>query len=97
MIRHVVLFKFRPEVSAETRADFVQTLRRLADEVETVRALEVGVNFTESPRAHDVALIVDFDDREGLAAYIEHPRHQPVRARAAALCSTFPVVDYETG
>ncbi len=95
MIRHVVLFKFKPEVNQAVRADFVRRLRQLAADVETVRALEVGINFAESARAHDVALIADFDDRTGLAAYADHPRHQPVKALAAELCSALPVVDYE--
>ncbi|MBC7809814.1 MAG: Dabb family protein [Burkholderiales bacterium] len=95
MIRHVVLLKFKPEASAAERDDLVKMLGQLAHDVETVRELSVGVDFDGSARACDLALIVDFDDREGLNTYAVHPMHIPVKKRIGELCEGVYVVDYE--
>jgi hypothetical protein len=94
MVRHVVMFKFKPETEMEHRMAFVQRLLRLTDEVEVIRALEVGQNITETPRASDLVLIVDLDDEEALKIYGDHPNHQPVKQMIAEICSETRVVDY---
>jgi len=94
MIRHIVLFKFKAEIESASREDFVQKLQSLSS-LPMVRYLSVGTNFTESPRAYDIGLIVDVDDRAALEAYGNHSLHIPVKEMAARLCSTFPLVDYE--
>lgn len=94
MIRHVVMFKFKPEVDTAQRIDFVGQLNRLIDEIEVIRRLEIGQNITQSPRASDIVLMVDVDDEEALAVYADHPKHLPVKQLAAQLCSESRVVDY---
>ncbi|MEO0563830.1 MAG: Dabb family protein [Chloroflexota bacterium] len=94
MIRHVVMFKFKDDASNDDRAGFVEMLYKLADEVPQVRQLEVGNNFTDSPRACDLVLVVDLDDEAALKAYAAHPNHQPVLQRAGEVCAASYVVDY---
>ncbi|MFO7322701.1 MAG: Dabb family protein [Chloroflexota bacterium] len=94
MVRHVVMFKFKPEVDTQSRVDFVRSLQRLAEDIDVIRALEIGQNFTQSPRAADIVLIVDLDDEKALAEYSDHPDHIPVKDMAAHLCSESRVVDY---
>lgn len=94
MIRHVVMFKFKPEVKTEARMEFTDRLLRLKDEVEVIRALEVGQNLVASPRACDIVLMVDVDDEAALNIYGDHPNHVPVKQLAAELCSETRVVDY---
>lgn len=94
MVRHVVLFKFKPEVDNAARTEFIDMLKQLAVDIEQVRSLEVGENFTESPRAFDVCLIVDVDDEAALKAYAQHPDHQPVLQRVGEIMSGSHVVDY---
>jgi hypothetical protein len=94
MIRHVVMFKFKPEVDKTARVDFAQKLSQLAQDIEVVRALEIGQNFAVSPRASDLVLIVDVDNEEALRVYGDHPKHQPVKQLSAQLCSESHVVDY---
>jgi hypothetical protein len=92
----VVFFKFKPEVDKQARAEFAASLRQLQQDIDVVRALEVGQNFTESARAMDLILIVDVDNQRDLATYDQHPLHQPVKQMAAQLCSESRVVDYVT-
>jgi hypothetical protein len=95
MIRHIVFIQFNPETSAADRADLVDRLRGMPAKIDVIKHLEVGVNFTDSPRARDLALIVDFADRAGLAAYATHPDHEAVKAIIAERCGPSVVVDYE--
>ena len=94
MIRHVVFFKFKPEVDKQARLGFATRLHQLKQDIDQIRALEVGQNFTESPRAMDLILMVDVDTPEDLSIYDQHPLHQPVKQMAAQLCSETRVVDY---
>lgn len=94
MVRHVVMFRFKPEVDTASRVDFLRGLRQLAQDIEVIRALEIGENFTPSPRAADLVLMVDVDDEKALAEYAGHPDHIPVRNMIAQLCSESWIVDY---
>lgn len=94
MIRHVVMFKFKPEVSADDRAAFREMLHKLADDIDLIQALETGENVVESPRACDMVLMVDVADEAALQAYAKHPDHQPVLQRAGEIISASYVVDY---
>lgn len=94
VVRHVVFFKFKPETETADRVEFAGMLRQLQQDIDIIRSLEVGQNFTESPRAMDLILIVDFDNQHDLAVYDQHPKHQPVKQKGAQLCSETRVVDY---
>ena len=74
----------------------VSTLRGLDGKIETLRFLEVGVDFKESERSHDIVLTTHFDHQEGLAAYAVHPIHLPVIDTMKKLCSSSVVVDFIT-
>lgn len=94
MVRHVVFFKFKPEVEKQARVEFAGMLRQLQQDIDVIKSLEVGQNFTESARAMDIILIVDVGTQQDLAVYDQHPLHQPVKQTAAQLCSESRVVDY---
>jgi hypothetical protein len=95
MIRHVVMFKFKPDTDQQNRDSFVQMLNRLPQDIEVGRGLELGQNFANSPRAMDIVITVDFDDHEALGIYAQHPKHLPVIEHMKQICSESRVVDYE--
>jgi hypothetical protein len=95
VIRHVVLFKFKPEIEAVERADFVLRLKALPQQVAGILNPEVGADIVHSPRSHDVALVFGFPDREALDAYQTHPKHIPVIETARQICASIIAVDYE--
>lgn len=95
MIRHVVFFKFKPEIPAEERAEFVMRLRGLPQNVPGVEQPEVGEDFVHSPRSYDVAIVFGFAGREALDAYQTHPKHLPVVETARQICESILSVDYE--
>jgi hypothetical protein len=96
MIRHIVLFKLKDGMAKGDREveKTFGALRSLEGEIPGIRDWEVGDNFSERPIAVDYALCSSFDNREGLARYIEHPAHQEVVALLKRVCA-WQVCDYE--
>jgi hypothetical protein len=75
VLRHIVMLRFKPESSAETRATVVAGLRGLPSHVPTIRGWTVGENAGVNPDTFDVVLVGEFDDVEGYVAYRDHPFH----------------------
>jgi hypothetical protein len=79
MIRHVALFSFKADTSAEDRAATLETMRRARD-VPSVRSMELGQLVpTTSVHArgnYQFAVIMTFDDVAGFEAYLAHPLHK---------------------
>ena len=64
-------------------------------EIEEIQHLEVGEDFKTTPKSFDVALSVEFDDREALSAFSVHPEYVPVLDLIHEICSEYAVVDME--
>ena len=77
MVKHIVLFKLKEKIAEKMEAA-VSTLIGLDRKIESLRFIEVGVDFKESERSYDLVLTTHFDDQEGLSAYASHPTHLPV-------------------
>ena len=92
MIKHVVMWKFRPGTEAE-RERFLEGLRGLYGVIPQIREQEVGVNRLEGN--YDAVLISLFDSPEDLAAYKTDPRHVEVSAICKAIRTDRAAVDYE--
>lgn len=78
MIRHIVLFKFKPGVSwADPRTGEAERVAaKVGDEVPDLRAWRVGRNISSRPVAYDFAAMGLVDDADGLGRYMKHPYHQ---------------------
>ena len=95
MVKHIVMFKLK-ENSPENLDLVLSTLRGLEGKIETLRMIEVGLDYNKSERSYDIVLTTHFDDEAGLAIYVAHQKHLPVIERMQALCSSSIVVDYPT-
>ncbi len=94
MVKHIVMFKLN-ENTPENLENAINALNGMKGNIETLRFLEVGKNYSESERSYDLVLTTHFDDREGLEIYASHKNHQPVIKLIRSLCSQSVVVDYE--
>ena len=92
MIRHIVMWKFRPGTEAE-QAAFLEGLRGLMGVVPQLRRCEVARNVRAG--SYDAVLLSDFDSLEDLAAYKADPRHQAVSALCKSIRTDRAAVDYE--
>lgn len=92
MIRHVVMWKFRPGTEAEQR-QFLEGLRALQGVIPQLLRSEVAVNMGTGN--YDAVLVSEFADRAGLEAYQQDPRHEAVSALCASIRLERASVDWE--
>ena len=93
MIKHIVFCKL-PD--GFTQKDLlVEKLNNLKDEIDFIRALEVGIDFLQSERSYDLVLTVVLGSKEDLAAYATHEKHLPIIEFIKANGIETKVVDYE--
>jgi len=95
MIRHVVVFKFKPEAPRAERERWIGQVRTLPDKIHFIRSFSVGEDALRSERSHDVAIVADFDGLEGVEVYADHPDHLPVAGLGATLTEHRISVDFE--
>jgi uncharacterized protein YaiE (UPF0345 family) len=94
MIKHIVFFKL-PQEAMDKKDLLVEKLNNLKDQIDFIRALEVGINFADSDRAFDISLTVVVDSKEALANYATHENHLPVVDFIKSNGIETKVVDYE--
>ena len=94
MLTHIVVWKYRTEVKAETRQQHVDRLQRLAGIVPEIRTLSVGFDTLGLPRSYDTGLVATFDDHAALDAYTAHPEHVKVAEFGRSISAHVASVDF---
>ena len=92
MIRHIVMWKFRPGTETEQQ-QFLDGLRSLQGMFPQLLRSEVGVNVGEGN--YDAVLVSEFRDLDALEAYKNDPRHKAVSALCKSIRTDRVAVDYE--
>jgi Stress responsive A/B Barrel Domain len=96
MLTHIVVWKYRADVSQETRDQHVNLLRNLAGIIREIRSLSVGYDILKLPRSYDTGLVATFDDRARLDAYTVHPEHVKVADFGRSISEHVASVDFLT-
>ena len=94
MIKHIVFFKLSSE-GMKQKDLVVEKLNSLKDDIDFIRALEVGINFDNSDRAFDLSLTVVVDSKDALNDYAVNEKHVKVVEFIKSLDTQTKVVDYE--
>ena len=92
MIKHIVLWKFKPGTEKE-QEEFLDRLQGLFGVIPQIREQEVGRNI--APGNYDAALISVFDSLADLEAYKSDPRHLKVSALCKSIRTDRVAVDME--
>ena len=80
MLRHVVMIKWKPEITA-SQLDVIEAgLRALPAQIDAIRAYTLGQDARLGEGRWDFAVVADFDDADGWAVYDQHPAHVAVRS-----------------
>jgi Stress responsive A/B Barrel Domain len=108
VIAHVILFKPKSGVTAEERQVVLDGLRAAATKIPTIRRLRVGRRVRHGLPGYEqfmrddfeYAMVVEFDDLDGLKAYLSHPDHAAlgrhfVQSSAAALAYDYEMEDWK--
>ena len=104
MIAHVVLFRPKPDLSADDRRSLVTAFERAIREIPAVRNVRVGrrvalgAGYEQRMReTADYLIVIDFDDLETLQTYLRHPAHEELGARFNQSLSSAWIYDFEVG
>ncbi len=92
MIRHIVMWKFRPGTEAE-QEQFLGGLRALQGVIPQLVSSEVARNVGTGN--YDAVLVSKFRSLEDLEAYKNDPRHKAVSALCKSIREDRVAVDYE--
>ena len=95
MINHVVVMKFKPDVSDDAIDDLEKSLDDLPNKILEIHAYEFGRDRGHSEQSYDFALVSLFANLEAVKRYQEHPAHLKVLQKINALAENILVVDFE--
>lgn len=95
MLKHVVLFKFKPETTEADVEKLAAGLGALPEIIDEIREFVFGRDVVRSERSYDFGLVSSFDDRAALDRYAIHPDHQLVVAHVKQICSSVVAIDFD--
>lgn len=78
MIRHIVLMRFKDDVTAEDIDRIDAGLAELPSKIEEIQTYTNGRNLGITEGAWDYAVVVDFTDVDAYRRYHSHPDHVKV-------------------
>jgi len=99
MVKHLVFWRLHETAEGKTKAENAKQIKVLVEGlkgvISEIYSIEVGLNFTESDAAFDVALYSEFETNDALKAYQQHPEHVKVAGFIKKVTCVRCVVDYE--
>lgn len=95
MIQHMVMFKFKPEVTDADIEALEAQMNRLPDTIVEIQSYEFGRDVVGSERSYDFGLVSLFANLEALGRYQTHPDHLKVLERVRAMSDRVVTVDFE--
>jgi len=99
MIKHIIMWKLRESAEGYSKAENAQRMKQqieaMGDRIPEIKCLEVGINVTASPDAFDIVLYSEFENRDDLQTYQDHPAHLAFKEFIGEIRIEKRVVDYE--
>ena len=96
MLIHIVCWKYKEIIDAESRREHIAKLKALPETVPGILFFEVGSDILHLDRSFDTGLVAHFLDRDALDVYTAHPDHQIVAAMGKAISEKAVSVDFLT-
>ena len=98
MIKHIVLFKLKTDLSSDEKKSIAQNfknaLESLKGKIPCLLSIEVGVN-ENAEESYDIALTTTFETFDDLHNYAQHPDHVKVSDFIAKVRTDRAVADIE--
>jgi hypothetical protein len=94
MIKHVVLVKMKPEVTASQIAELKKNLAALPAIIPEIKGYDFGEDIRPE-KTLDFALVSTFEDMAAVKRYLVHPDHMIVGKYIRSLCESLQIIDFE--
>jgi hypothetical protein len=77
LLRHVVLYKFKAEMTEKQVQEVVDAFSSLKGKIDTIVAFERGTNISQENKSDGLThcFVVTFRDTAGRDVYLKHPAH----------------------
>jgi quinol monooxygenase YgiN len=99
MVKHIIMWRLRDSAEGFSKTEnaqrMKQQLERLGQRIREIKYLEVGININTSQDAFDVVLYSEFENRDDLETYQNHPAHLAFKEFIGEIRSEKRIVDYE--
>ena len=99
MFTHIVLWKLKDSANGKSKAENARLIKErfeeLANMLDGLRRLEVGIDVLQTEQSADVVLLTEFESREAYEAYAVHPAHKAISGFVSELRVDRRVIDYE--
>ena len=99
MIKHIVMWKLNESAEGFTKAENANRMKKWLEDlriiIPEIERLEVGININPLPTAYEIVLYSEFESKETLQIYQDHPEHTKFKNRIKNLRTERTVVDYE--
>jgi hypothetical protein len=95
MLTHLVVWKYREDVSPADREKHQTMLRSLRNVVAGIDELTVGFDVLRASNSYDTGLFARFRDRSVLDAYTVHPEHVKAVEFGRSITEKMAKVDFE--
>jgi hypothetical protein len=95
MLNHVVMLKFKTDVSTTEIDELEKALDVLPNTIIEIQMLEIGRDVTGSDRSYDFAVIALFANTETLHRFHSHPDYLAVRDKLDMMCENIVTVDFD--
>ncbi len=103
MIVHVILYKPKTDMPDSTRQEILEGLATAATAIPSIRRLRVGRRVKHGRQGYEQAMhtdfeyavMVEFEDVDGLLAYLSHPAHGAIGGHFATSSTNALAYDYE--
>lgn len=98
LLRHVVLFKFKTEVSEAQVKEVVDAFAALPKKIDVIHSFEWGTDVSVENKSEGLThgFLVTFRDEKGRDAYLPHPAHQEFVKLVGPRIDKVLVFDYWT-
>jgi hypothetical protein len=100
MFTHIVLWKLKDDANGKSKAENARLMKERFEEIanmlDGLRRLDVGIDELRTPDSADVVLFTEFESRAAYEAYVVHPAHKAVSEFVSGIRSERRVIDFES-
>ncbi|CDH55785.1 hypothetical protein RO3G_12346 [Lichtheimia corymbifera JMRC:FSU:9682] len=91
---HIVIAKFKPEISEEIRQEACNHVLSLKNDIPQILTCTAGKTFTERSKGYEWGWVVELEKKEDLPVYAEHPAHQGFLTKYKHMFEDLIALDY---
>ncbi|MCM2998690.1 MULTISPECIES: Dabb family protein [Paenibacillus] len=97
MFEHIVLLKFKPDVSTAKKEEAVMQVYDFKGNIPGITEITAGMNVTEEKehmQGYTLGIRVSFESQQACQDYIQHPLHQEFLQAIGPYVEGIIVMDY---